>query len=86
MRTEKSRNPGILARGTNMQALLDELRALGPCRVAACTDAVPTLAALDPQAAPNYDRELGQRLVRAGAFVGAMTPFQLVEYLKGIVR
>ncbi len=45
-----------------------------------------TLAALDPHAAPNYDRELGQRLVRAGAFVGAMTPFQLVEYLKGIVR
>jgi len=25
-------------------------------------------------------------MVRAGASVGAMTPFQLVEYLKGVVR
>jgi hypothetical protein len=45
-----------------------------------------TLAALDATAAPTYDRDLGQRLVRAGASVGAMTPFQLVEYLKGIVK
>jgi uncharacterized protein with von Willebrand factor type A (vWA) domain len=45
-----------------------------------------TLAALDAAATPTYDRELGQRMVRAGASVGAMTPFQLVEYLKGVVK
>lgn len=45
-----------------------------------------TLAALDATATPTYDRELGQRMVRAGASVGAMTPFQLVEYLKGVVK
>jgi len=44
-----------------------------------------TLAALDDQAAPVYDRELGKRLVKVGATVGAMTPNELVGYLKGML-
>jgi Mg-chelatase subunit ChlD len=44
------------------------------------------LAALDDRAEPNYDRELGQRLVRVGASVGAMTPNQLVAYLKDVLK
>ena len=35
------------------------------------------LAALDPDALPEYDRDLAQRLVDVGAHVGAMTPGQL---------
>jgi Mg-chelatase subunit ChlD len=45
-----------------------------------------TLAALDDKAVPVYDRDLGQRLVKVGASVGAMTPNQLVGYLKGILK
>lgn len=45
-----------------------------------------TLAALDENASPNYDKELGARLVKAGASVGAMTPNQLVAYLKDVLR
>lgn len=45
-----------------------------------------TLAALDDKADPTYDRELGQRLVKVGASVGAMTPNQLVGFLKGILK
>lgn len=43
------------------------------------------LAALDEKAEPTYDRDLGRRLVNVGAHVGAMTPGQLVGYLKGIL-
>jgi Mg-chelatase subunit ChlD len=43
------------------------------------------LAALDQEAEPTYDRELGRRLVNAGAHVGAMTPGQLVAYLKEVL-
>lgn len=39
--------PDVLRNGTNPLALLDDLRALGPCTVTANTDAVPELAALD---------------------------------------
>jgi Mg-chelatase subunit ChlD len=39
------------------------------------------LAALDEEADPCYDRELGQQLARAGAHVGAMTPGQLAEFV-----
>lgn len=42
--------PEILRNGTNPLVLLDDLRALGPCRVQANLDAVPELAALDPEA------------------------------------
>lgn len=39
------------------------------------------LAALDEQADPAYDRALAQKLVDAGAHVGAMTPGQLAAWL-----
>jgi hypothetical protein len=45
-----------------------------------------TLAALDDQAAPAYDRELGHRLVKVGASVGAMTPHQLVAFLRDVLK
>jgi Mg-chelatase subunit ChlD len=41
------------------------------------------LAALDEDANPAFDRELGQRLADAGAHVGAMTPGQLAEFVAG---
>jgi Mg-chelatase subunit ChlD len=44
------------------------------------------LAALDAQAEPAFDRELGRRLASVGAHVGAMTPGQLVGYLKEVLR
>jgi Mg-chelatase subunit ChlD len=39
------------------------------------------LAALDEQADPVFDRELGQRLSDVGAHVGAMTPGQLANFI-----
>jgi two-component system chemotaxis sensor kinase CheA len=42
--------PDILRNGTNPLALLDDLRALGPCEIAANLDNVPELDALDPEA------------------------------------
>lgn len=39
------------------------------------------LTALDENANPSYDRQLGQILADMGAFVGAMTPEQLGEYI-----
>ena len=39
----------VLRNGTNPLALLDDLRELGPCTVAAITSSVPDLQALDPQ-------------------------------------
>lgn len=39
------------------------------------------LAALDEQAAPAFDRELGQRLADIGAHVGAMTPGELASFI-----
>lgn len=39
------------------------------------------LAALDECANPAYDKNLGQRLADMGAFVGAMTPDQLGDYI-----
>lgn len=44
------------------------------------------LAALDEEAEPTYDRDLGKRLVDVGAFVGAMTPSQLVQALQEVLR
>jgi uncharacterized protein with von Willebrand factor type A (vWA) domain len=44
------------------------------------------LAALDEEAAPSYDRELGQRLVDVGAKVGAMTPGQLAAFVADVVK
>ena len=39
------------------------------------------LAALDEEARPDYDRDLAQRLVDAGAEVGAMTPGELADWI-----
>ncbi|MCU4178662.1 chemotaxis protein CheA [Bosea sp. BH3] len=47
-RIEIAFEPGILRNGTNPLALLDDLRALGTCRVEAVLDDVPELDALDP--------------------------------------
>ncbi|HLL83494.1 MAG TPA: VWA domain-containing protein [Longimicrobium sp.] len=44
------------------------------------------LAALDPDAMPEYDRDLAQRLVDVGAHVGAMTPGQLAAFIAEKVR
>lgn len=41
------------------------------------------LAALDADAAPDFDREMARRLVDAGAEIGAMTPGQLAGWLAG---
>ena len=39
------------------------------------------LTALDSQANPAYDKNIGQKLANMGAFVGAMTPEQLGDYI-----
>ncbi|WP_242894679.1 VWA domain-containing protein [Actinomadura litoris] len=39
------------------------------------------LAALDEDAEPAYDREMGRRLADVGAHVGAMTPGRLAEFV-----
>jgi Mg-chelatase subunit ChlD len=44
------------------------------------------LAALDEQANPVFDHDLGQRLVKVGAKVGAMTPNQLVAFIKDVLK
>lgn len=43
------------------------------------------LTALDEEAAPAYDVELGQRLADLGAHVGAMTPGHLVDLLAEVI-
>ncbi len=42
---------------------------------------VLVLAALDDRGTPDYDRDLGRRLVALGARVGAMTPGELVRFV-----
>jgi Mg-chelatase subunit ChlD len=44
------------------------------------------LAALEPDATPNYDRDLARRLVDVGAHVGAMTPGELATWIAEKVR
>ncbi|MEM6954187.1 MAG: VWA domain-containing protein [Myxococcota bacterium] len=39
------------------------------------------LAALNREAVPVYDRALGKRLASKGAYVGAMTPLELVDFV-----
>lgn len=39
------------------------------------------LASLNPEAQPEYDREMGQRWVQVGAHVGAMTPGELANWI-----
>lgn len=43
-----SLHPEVLLRGTNPVLLLNELRAMGPCEVTACTDEVPELDTIRP--------------------------------------
>ncbi len=47
---------------------------------------VLVLAALDDNAAPDYDRQLGQTLADLGAFVGAMTPAHLAQFVADCLR
>lgn len=44
------------------------------------------LAALDREAAPAFDRAMAQRLVDAGAHIGAMTPGELAAWLAETLR
>jgi Mg-chelatase subunit ChlD len=44
------------------------------------------LAALDEQANPSFNRDLGRRLAAVGAHVGAMTPGELVGFIASKVR
>lgn len=44
------------------------------------------LAALDSRAEPNYDKQLAQHMVNAGAHVGAMTPGELAEWVAKKVK
>ena len=44
------------------------------------------LTALDENAAPAYDRSVGQTLANLGAWVGAMTPAKLADFMAQIMR
>ena len=44
------------------------------------------LTALDEQAAPAYDRTVGQNLANLGAWVGAMTPAKLADFMANVMR
>lgn len=44
------------------------------------------LTALDSQANPAYDKNIGQKLADMGAFVGAMTPEQLGDYIGKMIN
>jgi len=43
------------------------------------------LAALDPEANPNYDRQLAQRCADAGAEIAALTPLGLTQWLSKVI-
>ena len=44
------------------------------------------LTALDENAAPAYDRTVGQKLADLGAWVGAMTPAKLADFMAHVMR
>ena len=44
------------------------------------------LTALDEHAAPAYDRTVGQALADLGAWVGAMTPAKLADFMANVMR
>ena len=44
------------------------------------------LTALDENAAPAYDRTVGQTLADLGAWVGAMTPAKLADFMANVMR
>ena len=57
-----------------------------------CHDIIETgakliaLTALDDQAKPAYDRTVGQQLADLGAWVGAMTPAKLADFMANVMR
>jgi Mg-chelatase subunit ChlD len=67
--------------GGNAAVLIDQTRQLAASGVI-----VLGLAALDSSAHPNYDRDLAQQLVNAGADVGAMTPGELAAFVARHVK
>lgn len=44
------------------------------------------LTALDENAVPSYDRSIGQHLADLGAWVGAMTPGMLADFMANVMR
>ena len=44
------------------------------------------LTALDESANPAYDRRLAQKLADMGAFVGALTPEKMGDYIGSLFR
>ena len=44
------------------------------------------MTALDVEANPNYDRNAAKKLAGMGAFVGAMTPEELVGFVSKVVN
>ena len=44
------------------------------------------LTALDENAVPSYDRTVGQHLADLGAWVGAMTPGKLADFMANVMR
>ncbi|PZO78167.1 MAG: hypothetical protein DI629_12630 [Mesorhizobium amorphae] len=67
--------------GSSEAMLVQRVRALTGQRTL-----VLGLAALDSEAKPAFDRQMAQRLVAAGAEVGAMTPGELAGWLATKIR
>lgn len=67
--------------GASEAMLVERVRALTGQRTL-----VLGLAALDSEARPDYDRDMAQKLVAAGAEVGAMTPGELAGWLASKIR
>ncbi|MBX3232075.1 MAG: VWA domain-containing protein [Labilithrix sp.] len=67
--------------GGDAEVLVARVRALAEQGVT-----VLGLAALDEEARPAYDKDLAQRLVNAGAHVGAMTPGELVDFVARAIQ
>lgn len=67
--------------GANEAMLVKRVKALTSQRTQ-----VLGLAALDREADPSYDRAMAQRLVAAGAEIGAMTPGELAGWLAQKIR
>jgi len=55
-------------------------------RMAAARVTLIGLAALDDQAAPDYDRATAQRLADAGMKIAALTPDRFAEWIAGIIE
>ena len=77
-----------------MVVLVSDLCEGGPKKelYAVCRDIIESgakllaLTALDENAAPAYDRTVGQTLADLGAWVGAMTPEKLADFMARVMR